>query len=195
MSANPLLKAAGEKQADPSEVEEVSREENILDATCGGRSIWLPDNKEREDTLYIDKREEDPGFHGQEGETYEVNPDERMDFRDLPFQDKEFDHIVFDPPHVTTPDGMERLTGQVNKKYGALRAQTWQRDIRQGFEELFRVLMPRGTLAFKFNDSCVDFKEVLNLAPQRPLYGTTTKKQNTETRWFIFYKEPEGEDQ
>jgi len=34
-------------------------EQEILDATCGGRSSWHPENKDRDDTLYIDKREDD----------------------------------------------------------------------------------------------------------------------------------------
>jgi len=169
-----------------------SPEEDILDATCGGRSIWLPDNKDRDDTLYIDRREEPPGFYGQDGRTYSVDPDEVQDFRDLPYNDKSFNLVVFDPPHVTREDGMNQLKGIITKKYGALRAETWQADLKAGFDELWRVLKPGGTLVFKFADNAADFKTVLDLAPVDPLFGTTTKKNNTETRWFVFYK-PEGE--
>ena len=164
-------------------------DEEILDATCGGRTIWLDGNKNRDDTLYIDRREEDPGFHGQEGRTYEVQPDEVQDFRDLPYDDEEFNHIVFDPPHEVRKGGMKNLTGYLIKKYGALNAETWQSDLEKGFKELFRVLKPGGTLAFKFNDLSKDFEEVIDLAPVRPLYGTnTSESQKSTTRWFIFYK-------
>jgi len=165
-------------------------DKNILDATCGGRSIWHPSNKEREDTLYIDKREEEPGFTGQEGRTYGVQPDEIQDFRDLPYEDNSFNLVVFDPPHIVKNNGMEKLTGYVTKSYGALHAETWNHDIRKGFEELWRVLKPGGTLVFKFANNDIDFKEVLDLAPVNPLFGTTTKKNSkVENRWFVFYKE------
>lgn len=162
----------------------------ILDPTCGGKSIWHPENKERENTLFIDRRKEEPGFNGQEGRTYGVQPDEVEDFRDLPYEDETFNLVVFDPPHVIKDDGMEKLTGHVIKKYGALHAETWQHDLKKGFEELFRVLKQGGTLVFKFADNDVDFNEVLSLAPQPPLFGTMTKKTSKcENRWFVFYKE------
>ena len=165
----------------------------ILDATCGGRSIWHPENKERDDTLYIDKREEEPGFHGQEGRTYGVQPDEIQDFRDLPYEDNSFNMVVFDPPHLKRENGMENLTGYITKKYGALNAETWQHDIKKGFEELWRLLDEDGVLVFKFADNAVDFKEVLKLAPTDSCFGTMTKKSSKcENRFFVFYKQEEN---
>ena len=168
-------------------------EQEILDATCGGRSVWLPGNKRRDDTLYIDKRERDPGFLGQDGRTYSVDPDEIQDFRDLPYPDESFNLVVFDPPHKKLSNGMESLTGYINRAYGVLNAETWQSDLRAGFEELWRLLRPGGTLVFKFSDGEIDFQDVLELAPAEPLFGTTTHNRKTsETRWFVFYK-PDNE--
>lgn len=166
---------------------------DILDATCGGRSIWLPGNKARDDTLYIDNRELEAGFHGQEGRSYAVEPDEVQDFRDLPYPDESFNLVVFDPPHAMRENGMDQLKGVMTKKYGALHAETWQADLEIGFAELWRVLSPGGSLVFKFANNVVDFTDVLELAPVEPLFGTTSKKTNVETRWFVFYK-PEGDD-
>lgn len=166
----------------------------ILDATCGGRSIWHPSNKDREDTLYIDKRKEEPGFHGQDGRNYGVHPDELQDFRDLPYEDESFKLVIFDPPHIVKENGMDSLSGIIEKKYGALHAETWQHDLTKGFQELFRVLETGGTLVFKFADNAVDFKEVLELAPVDPLLGTMTKKTSKcENRWFVFQKTEEVE--
>lgn len=170
--------------------------EQILDATSGGRSIWLPEHKDNENTLFIDCREREPGFTGQEGRTFSVEPDEVQDFRDLPHEDESFNLVVFDPPHVIREDGMEQLSGYVLKSYGALHAETWQSDLSQGFDELWRVLKPGGTMVFKFADNDVDFSDVLDLAPRDPLFGTTTKKTSKcENRWFVFYKPTDNANQ
>ncbi len=168
----------------------------ILDATCGGRSIWHPENKDRDDTLYIDKRKEDAGFLGREEfgykpRNYNIDPDEQQDYRDLPYDDESFNLIVFDPPHAVRPDGMNKLTGVTTRKWGCLHAETWQEDLQSGFNELWRVLKAGGTLVFKFNNESADFKEVLKQAPTDPLFGTSTKDGTVETRWFVFYKPDE----
>ena len=164
--------------------------EQILDATCGGKSIWNPKNRDNDETLFIDKRQEEKGFPGKGGESYGVEPDEIQDFRDLPYDDEEFKLVIFDPPHVVKDNGMESITGVVQKKYGALHAETWQHDLKKGFEELFRVLEEGGTLVFKFADSDIDFQDVLELSPYKDLAGTRTKKTSCENRWFVFQKHP-----
>lgn len=85
---------------------------------------------------------------------------------------------------------MEKLSGYIHKQYGCLHAETWQYDLRKGFEELFRVLREGGVLVFKFSDRSVPFQKVLDLAPCNPLFGTTTKKNSkVENRFFVFYKD------
>ena len=158
----------------------------ILDACCGNRMFWI--NKKHPNTLYIDIRKEKVGFCA-DRKNVDINPDLICDFRALPFSDNSFKHIVWDPPHIITKKGMKQLTGIMIKKYGALHADTWRDDLKRGFKELWRVLDLYGTLSFKFCDTSVDFKEVLNLFPVEALYGiTTTKKKNHETKFFIFIK-------
>jgi len=156
----------------------------ILDPTCGGKSIWMPEQRDREDVLWIDKREADTDSWGYMRQDWEVKPDCIADFRDLDEPDESFNLVVFDPPHVTNQHGMEKLAGLIQEKYGALRAETWQRDIRKGFEELWRVLSPGGTLVMKWADNCISFKDVLDQIPEDPLFGTrTTKNKSSKNRW------------
>jgi hypothetical protein len=168
----------------------------VLDATCGGRTMWTEDNKDRGDVLYTDCRQEEPGFHGQEGRTYSVDPDVVTDVRRLPFSPGTFDLAVYDPPHMVREDGMKQLSGNVIKKYGALRAETWQSDIHDAVTELFRVLSDAGTLVFKFADVDTSWDDVLSALPVDPLFGTTSKKKTThQTRWFTLHAaQYNGED-
>lgn len=168
--------------------------EEVLDPTAGMKSIWRNSQRNREDVLWIDKRTEDKGFADDQHPNVEIQPDRVGDFRDLDIPDKEFKLIVFDPPHKTNSDGMEQLTGIIDKKYGALNAETWQHDLRKGFQELWRVLDEGGTLVFKWADNHIDFEDVLAQFPVEPLFGTTTTQSSrVETRWFVFYK-PEGDE-
>ena len=72
----------------------------ILDATCGSRTIWF--TKDNPNCLYIDKRVE----HGtriwkstknDSERRIDVEPDIVADFTQLPFPDKSFYLVVFDP--------------------------------------------------------------------------------------------------
>lgn len=168
--------------------------EEVLDPTAGMKSIWRNIQRNRDDVLWIDKRQEDKGFADDQHPGVEIQPDRVEDFRDLDIPDEEFNLIVFDPPHKTSSNGMEQLTGIIDQKYGALQAETWQHDLSKGFEELWRVLRPGGTLVFKWADNHIDFEDVLSVFPEEPLFGTTTTQSSrVKTRWFVFYKPKSNE--
>ena len=159
----------------------------VLDACCGSRMFWFDNKDER--TLYIDIREKcerivDIGTPGTIGrKPIIVNPDIVADFRNMPFEDNSFYHVVFDPPHFYKGAGK---TGKIAFQYGLLK-ETWKDDIKKGFSECFRVLKPNCTLIFKWCESEIPLKEVLKLTDVKPLYGHRSGKK-AQTHWVAFIK-------
>ena len=162
----------------------------ILDACCGNRYMWY--NKKHPNALYIDIREEEKGFIESEPNVC-VKPDIVADFTKLPKNIKEhkFKLIVWDVPHFKA----RKLTGIMLKKFGGLHPETWQSDIKKGWEELWSVLDDYGVLLFKFSDYHIKFESVLKLIPIKPLFfNKTTGKGDTTTKWFCFMKIPKGDN-
>ena len=157
----------------------------VLDACCGSRMFWFDHADER--AIYVDKRREmheiDIGTPGTKGrKPIVVAPDVQADFTDMPFPDDTFRLVVFDPPHIQR----ESAKGILTKKYGHLKGD-WQNMLRKGFAECFRVLMPGGVLIFKWAESEVAVAEILNLTPEKPLFGHKSGKAAT-THWITFIK-------
>lgn len=147
----------------------------ILDACCGSRMFWF--DKENPDVTFMDCRqyyEEMPTGH-----VINVDPDIVADFRDMPFEDNEFDMVVFDPPHLIHAGESSWLA----KKYGRL-DELWPEDIRQGFAECMRVLRPSGTLIFKWNEDQIPLSDVMEAIGEQPLFGNKRSK----THWLVFMK-------
>lgn len=162
-------------------------ERAVLDATAGGRHIWHREMKDSDRVVYADRRAIEPG-EIEEQPGWSCLPDVLADTRELPFTSDTFDLVCFDPPHRVTDGGMAQLSGIIETKYGALRAETWQSDLRQSFTELWRVLRPGGTLTFKWADTHKSQSEVLAQLPETPLYGVATEKERAEVRWHVFHK-------
>jgi hypothetical protein len=154
----------------------------VLDPCCGSRMFWF--DKLNPDVIFGDIRQE----HHQlcDGRMLTVAPDERMDFRSLPFPDRQFKLVVFDPPHLVRAGehGWQRA------KYGILNAETWQADLRRGFVECFRVLVPDGVLIFKWNETQIRVSQILALTPHQPLFGHPSGKKGG-THWMCFMKDAE----
>ena len=73
----------------------------VLDATCGGRSIWF--DKENPEYVFVDNRVENNTRIWQSKTTGKervitVNPAVEAEFTDLSFPDNTFYLLVFDPP-------------------------------------------------------------------------------------------------
>ena len=111
-----------------------------------------------------------------------VKPDTVADFTDLPFEDETFYLVVFDPPHLVHVGKNSWLA----KKYGRLTGD-WREMLRKGFSECLRVLKSNGTLVFKWSETEISVKEILNIIGHTPLFGHKSGKQ-AKTHWMCFMK-------
>ena len=153
----------------------------ILDATCGGRMMWY--QKKHPNTLYIDQRSKPKGFM-KVRKNFSVEPDIQADFREMPFKDNQFHLVVFDPPHTIrkVAEG-----GVIAERYGRLLLESWQEDLALGFTECWRVLKPKGTLLFKWNECDKAIEDIEPFYPGPPLFGNRMGKNN-KTIWVCFMK-------
>lgn len=151
----------------------------ILDACCGSRMFYFDKLDER--VLFTDKRNEEHDLC--DGRKLVIAPDVVSDFTRMDFADRSFKVVVFDPPHI-------KRAGPASwqaKKYGKL-SHDWQRDLKAGFSECFRVLQPGGVLIFKWNEVHIRLSDVLKLTDQKPVLGHKTGRQ-AKTHWVLFIKE------
>lgn len=149
----------------------------VLDPCCGSKMFWF--DKNNENTLFADQRSESHILC--DGRLLNINPDVLIDFRQMPFDSETFYHVVFDPPHLINLGKSSWMA----KKYGVLN-ETWKQDIKQGFDECFRVLKPFGTLIFKWSEDQIKVSEILKIIDQKPLYGN--KRNGSNTIWLAFFK-------
>jgi hypothetical protein len=162
-----------------------SSKKTILDACCGSRMFWFDKKDSR--VVFMDNRKEDhlikdcsvPG--GVRG--LSIHPDVQSDFTNMPFPDKSFNMVVFDPPHFRR-NGSKSWVGL---KYGTLKGD-WKNVIRGGFSECFRVLCDGGTLIFKWCDVEIKVSEILKLSDVVPVVGHKSGK-NSNTHWLTFIKQ------
>lgn len=149
----------------------------ILDACCGSRMFWW--EKDRKDVIFQDNRCLETTLS--DDRQLSISPSHLGDFRRMDFSDNTFDLIVFDPPHLVEAGKNSWLA----QKYGVLGKDSWQEDLKAGFEECLRVLKPSGTLIVKWCEEQIKTKEFLAAIGRKPLFGDKRAK----TRWMVFVKE------
>lgn len=158
----------------------------ILDPCSGSRMMWF--DRAHPDVIFGDKRREKLTLidrsHGRADgtRTLVIEPEALMDFRSMPYADNTFYLVAFDPPHLVRAGKKSWLAA----KYGKL-SENWRDDLRQGFSEYFRVLRPHGTLIFKWNETQIKVREILECSPLPPLFGNTAGRKNG-THWIAFMK-------
>jgi hypothetical protein len=161
----------------------------ILDATCGNRTIWF--DKHNPNAVFCDiRRETHEKRFGtvlnkqglQKCRRLVIDPDIQCDFTKLPFPDDTFYLVVLDPPHI------ENLSSDswFRKAYGSLDGD-WRPMIRKGFRECMRVLKLHGVLVFKWSDTSVSTRDILDVIGQEPLFGHRSGKK-ANTHWLCFMK-------
>ena len=116
------------------------------------------------------------------GRYLEIKPDTVCDFTKLPFTDKSFKLVVFDPPHLihAGPKSWAAL------KYGKL-DNDWPAILHDGFWECMRVLDNYGTLIFKWSEVQIPLRSVLDAIKAEPLFGNRSGRKNN-THWLVFMK-------
>lgn len=155
-----------------------------LDVACGARSFYFDKDDER--VLKCDAHPRHLTLC--DGRTLDVSPDIVADFRELPYPDKSFSLVIFDPPHLDVGAGW-----QVDK-YGKLSHDSWREDLDKGFRECLRVLKPYGVLVFKWYEYHIPLKDVLKLCPAKPIIGNRRPKAS-KTHWVLFMRDPETLEQ
>lgn len=160
----------------------------ILDATCGNKGMWF--NKRNQNAVFVDCRAEEHVTHSGKKIAERhivVAPDLLADFRSLPFPDKKFKLVVFDPPHVQGLSGKSWL----GKMYGSL-DEGWRTMIHDGFWECMRVLDDFGTLIFKWSEIQIPTREVIETIGVEPLFGHISGRKSN-THWMTFMRFPDEE--
>ena len=147
----------------------------ILDVACGSKMFWF--DKDNKNVVFMDNRELNETLC--DGRRLVIKPDIVGDFRQIPFPDKSFKLVVFDPPHLIKAGTNSWLA----KKYGVLE-ENWQEDIKQGFDQCMRVLDDYGVLIFKWNEDQIKLKEILDVVGRKPLFGNRRAK----THWLVYMK-------
>lgn len=83
--------------------------------------FWF--DKDNENVLFMDNRQLEDTLC--DGRKLIIKPDIVADFRCMPFEDKSFKLVVFDPPHLARVGENAWLA----KKYGRL-GENWQQDLK-----------------------------------------------------------------
>lgn len=150
----------------------------ILDACCGSRMFHF--DKKNPNVLFADNRDFEETLC--DGRLLKVKPDVIHDFTDMPYPDKSFKCVIFDPPHLVRGGNKSWII----KKYGRL-DDNWRTQIKKGFEECMRVLDNGGTLIFKWAETQINVKEILSVIGANPIIGHKSGRLN-KTHWMLFVK-------
>ena len=144
----------------------------ILDACCGSKMFWF--DKDNKDVIFCDNREIEETLC--DGRKLVIKPDVIADFTCLPFDNNIFYLVVFDPPHLKNIGEKSWMS----RKYGKL-PDDWPCMIKSGFQECMRVLKPNGILIFKWSETDITCKQVLDVIEKNLFLDTKAEKHRKPT--------------
>lgn len=153
----------------------------ILDACCGSRMFWF--DKDNPNVTFMDIRDEECVLS--DGQTVIVHPNVIGDFTKMPFPDKSFKLVVFDPPHLVWAGKNANLY----KRYGRL-DRDWATELKAGLDECMRVCDDYGIVIFKWAESQLKLRTVLKAIERQPLFGHRSNASG-KTIWMAFMKFPD----
>lgn len=156
----------------------------ILDPMSGSRRFYF--DKNNASVLFGDIRDE--SYWLSDHRKLMIHPDEQLDARKLPFPDNSFHLVVLDPPHLYHCG----KNSDLGKSYGVLNKSTWETDLKQIFDEAWRVLKPNSTLIFKWADRDINLNRLLHVLGREPVFGDkkiSGRKLDTHRFWLVFFKE------
>ena len=149
----------------------------ILDAACGSRMFWFDKDNPLAD--FMDIREEECRLS--DGQLCIVKPNIVGDFTRMPFPDKSYKLVIWDPPHLVWAGKSSNLY----KMFGRLG--DWRSELKKGFEECMRVLDDYGVLVFKWSETQLKVRTIIKAIGETPLVGHKTSKH---TVWMVYMKLP-----
>lgn len=152
----------------------------ILDACCGSWMFWF--DKDNPNVTFMDIRDEECVLS--DGQTVIVHPNVIGDFTKMPFPDKSFKLVVFDPPHLVWAG----KTANLYKRYGKL-DRDWAEELKAGMDECMRVCDDYGVVIFKWAETQLKLKTVLKAIGREPLFGHRSNASG-KTIWLAFMKFP-----
>jgi hypothetical protein len=164
----------------------------ILDACCGSKMMYkgLHRNFSQDEIVFIDIRKGIYPLNKWHVPPVNIWPDIVADLKHLPFRDKTFSLILFDPPHGSF--GVEAYFGA---KYGGLKPNEYVTLLVWANIEFARVLTDDGYVFAKIHETqgrdirCVrnfsNFKLLMDISYRSQAQKNTSV---TKTHWLIFVK-------
>ena len=150
----------------------------ILDATAGNRMMWAHTNKKNDYVVFMDNES-----------NLAIPPDVLAVWQYLPFRDKVFDCVIFDPPHSRFGKNSihQDTKGERGRWWGNL-SKRWQTDFFKAAQEFLRVSY---ILCFKWNETSHYIDKILALfKPWKIRYmkkHESPMKRGTSTTWWVAF--------
>jgi len=155
----------------------------ILDATAGNRMMWAHTGKKSDHVIFMDKETD-----------LAIPPDVIATWQHLPFRNKIFDCVIFDPPHSRFgKNSIHQDTKGVRGRWWGNLSRRWQVEFYKAGQEFMRV---SDVLCFKWNETSHFVDKILALfkpwvVKYQKEYISPMKRGKSTTWWITMTVEAE----